>query len=252
MISLFKAEFYKLRKHKTFSMLISITMLQGILVPLLNEPTVGVDTFMKMYQGQEYFTLMLFFATLAATFIAYDFEQGVFKHPIAFGHSIGHIVLTKFATFLIGCCALSFIVPSLAVAISSIRHGFGPGTTELVVGLSTSQVITKLLSIALLMTLVYMGIASIAAAIAFVTRNAVITLAAFAGIDLLRRIVTIVAVRNENVAALVKNTIFFQSNAILYDAIDTSLYVKVIIVSAITIGFAMLLSSMFLKRFDLR
>lgn len=250
MRNLLRAEFFKLLKHKTYGILVGVTALQGVLQPLLSDPKSGAQTFFSIYQDQEYYTMMIFFAALAATFIASDFEQGVMKHPIAYGHKKHQVVLSKVIVYLFACSLLSFIVPLISVTINTMNHGFG--TDELFIGLSQVEIISKLITTSTLMTLVYIGIASIAAAFAFLSRNSVMTITSFIGIDLLRRFVTIAAARNERISSLYSKTIFYQSDAILSEALSSNMIIQILAVCLATIIGVLTLSSFLVEKFDLR
>lgn len=135
MSNLLKAEQFKLRRNKTFWVLLLVSAGLSALLHLLvitdwwmMENTVFDKAGLKELNALGVFTLPLFFnlfvSTLAGFYISNEFSQsGVIKNQIISGNKRSHIYLAKFIVFSLGAILIVAVVPLLTGFIEIILMG---------------------------------------------------------------------------------------------------------------------------------
>ena len=132
-----KAEWFKLRRNKTFGILVfTITGLSALLHYLViiewwqmyNTPFdhagLGELKALTMFTVPMFFNLMV--GTLAGFFISYEFYQtSVIKNQMISGSKRSHIFLSKYVIFTLGSIVVIILIPLVIVLIEVMFLGYG-------------------------------------------------------------------------------------------------------------------------------
>ncbi|ASS67765.1 MULTISPECIES: ABC transporter permease [unclassified Paenibacillus] len=131
MYNLIRAELFKLRKDRSFRMLMLLLACASLGYPLLyyfdsvGEPQrTGADFLVQFISGNG-FIIKFGVAILAGFFIANEYSTGVMKTIASSGNDRWKLFAAKLAGFLAGAMALSLVFPVASTIEASILSGFG-------------------------------------------------------------------------------------------------------------------------------
>jgi ABC-2 type transport system permease protein len=144
MINLIKAELFKLKRNKTFWVLIGVvTALYALLNYLViidwwNMSTGFNDIGLKEFNALEMMKTPIVFnlgiSTLAGFFINSDYTNGTIKNQILSGNKRSHIYLSKLIVFSLGVIVISVILPVVTAILETILLGhseiYSPSTVN--------------------------------------------------------------------------------------------------------------------------
>ena len=138
MFKMISAEFYKLRKSKSFLIMLGviagmaafISVVFGISPEELAETGLRPDTVSEMLgvaTGLNTTIILFMFVGFTITFISNDFESGTIRNPLAVGTKRMHYWIAKFVMILIACAAFILAGTGVAGLAYSLFEPFGAG-----------------------------------------------------------------------------------------------------------------------------
>ncbi|MFC3039493.1 ABC transporter permease [Virgibacillus xinjiangensis] len=128
--NLMKAEWYKLKKERSFRFLILLLMAVSVLFPLLEFDNGGpglppVDEYyLHNILGAHGNIVKLLPSILAGFFITSEYSRGTMKSIASSGNSRLRIYIAKLMVFSFGAMIISLILPVFMTAVSAIFFGF--------------------------------------------------------------------------------------------------------------------------------
>jgi len=124
--NLMKAEWYKLRKDRSFWVILIILLGTALGYPLMLKSVIGAS-------GNDYYSgyilsinneiVRLFPAILAGFFISSEYSMGTMKSIVSSGNSRTRLYFVKLAVFSIGAAIIMLILPIFMVGASVIYYG---------------------------------------------------------------------------------------------------------------------------------
>ena len=230
MFNLFKIEFYKLKKLKTFYIFIVLSLLQII-------PIYYFGGSLKGLNGKETLAYMLFIQSNLGTnilmgafvgyFIVNEFTSGYIKNLIANGHKRCNIFLSKSIVCYLGSTVIA-LLPAIVMMLINI-HKLGCGERF------TINSAMHLVRILMLATITYLGVVSITILLSFlIRRNTAISIIILA-LDFINRILNIMIVKIPSLEWVLSKTTYMQPVASLSKEATSKYMIQGIIVSSLTI-----------------
>lgn len=133
MYNLIRAELFKLRKDRSFHVLLLIIALLSLAYPLLyyidnksgGKPQFTGAEFLIKFVASNGYVIKFTIAALAGFFIASEYTTGVMKTAAASGNDRGRLYAAKLIGFSAGAMVISLIFPLVSMAEVSILSGFG-------------------------------------------------------------------------------------------------------------------------------
>jgi ABC-2 type transport system permease protein len=246
MLNLLRVEFYKLKTSKIFWLMVLAGIGQGIAGPLLTgilRTKTGVEMFLFSIQLQQFLMYMPIIG-IFGYFVGSEFYTGSVKNLIAYGHRRRDIILAKSIAFYAGAVILSFIFPIVITLINTVLNGYGR-TFDI-------QSLFFILRVSLLMTIIYVGMASIVILLAYLFRNAIAASAIFISLDTVCRFGQAMSLRSEMVKAIYGKTVFYQLNLATLEEITFSQGLNVTAISLITIMLSTAIAIIAFRRADIK
>ncbi|NQX46526.1 ABC transporter permease [Paenibacillus tritici] len=133
MYNLIRAELFKLRKDRSFRVLLLITAVLSLAYPLLyymdnksgGKPQFTGAEFLVKFMFSNGYVIKFSIAALAGFFIASEYTTGAMKIIASSGNDRGRLYAAKLVGFSAGVMLISLIFPLLSMAEVSILSGFG-------------------------------------------------------------------------------------------------------------------------------
>ncbi|QKY68405.1 ABC transporter permease [Lentibacillus sp. CBA3610] len=237
MNNLVQAEAFKLRRNKTFWVLIvTITGLSALLHYLIMigwwqvSGTPFDSAGLSELNALSAFTIPLLFnlivSTPAAFFIANEFsDSGVIKNQVISGHKRSYIFMAKLLVFSLGAGFVTIVIPLLTAIIAAFLYGQGD--------LLTTSNLTYLGRAYSLFTLQFLGFATIVLLIAIVTEDSGKTI-------LFTLLLSIVMFAIENlitapfVRLLNEHSVFFQFSEVFNHTMTSGEMIESILIGSLT------------------
>ena len=223
MINLIKAELFKLKRNRTFWVLMGVvTFIYGLANYLViidwwkMHNTGFYNIGLKEYNAMEMVKLPLIFnliiSTLAGFFINIDYTTGTIKNQILSGNERSHIYLAKLIVFSLGSVITAVILPLMTVVLETIFLGHSD--------IYTSETVMYLLRAFSLYTLIIIAYSSIIMLIASITKESGRTIIITIIMTIILFIIDKALIfKYEIVRTIYENTIFFQ----IYQAFNSSI-----------------------------
>ncbi len=246
MINLLKSEFYKLKTSKIFLVILLLNVLQSILCPILFSRTMtGRKVLIQVFLAQEFIGFFIFTGLFAAYYIGNEFSFRHIVNLISYGHKRRDIVLAKSIVYYFGITIINLLSPILITIINTLMNGYGEPFTF--------NSFIFIVEIFFLMTLVYIGLSSIALLISFIFKNPLIIVFLFVIIDFISRSARFYSVQEQSIIKLIYDkTIFGQSLIILSNNISFIGALRVILIILITVAISTSLSIYFFEKADIK
>ncbi|HZG79772.1 MAG TPA: ABC transporter permease [Brevibacillus sp.] len=133
MYNLIKSEWYKLRKDRSFRVLVMIMAAVSIFWPVYwhfdnlmdgDPPFTGIESFLRAIEGNT-LILKVILPILAGFFISNEYAIGVMKNLASSGQSRIVIFTAKLLVYAWGAILLSLLFPFFNLVISTILFGLG-------------------------------------------------------------------------------------------------------------------------------
>ncbi|WP_368652817.1 ABC transporter permease [Ornithinibacillus sp. 4-3] len=128
--NLIKAEWYKLRKDRTFWFLILLLIATSIFYPLLIIFDEGAELIKisNFYQSDllnaNIYVIKLIPCVLAGFFISKEYSSGTMKNIVSSGNSRARIYFAKLIVFSMGAVIISIIIPIILTGSMAVYLGF--------------------------------------------------------------------------------------------------------------------------------
>lgn len=247
MFNLLKVEFYKLKTSKMFYLTIVLNLLQAIAIYAFSENFKlmnGKKTLIYLFSMQNSLALTILIGAFAADYIVTEFTSGYIKNLISYGHKRISIFISKSIVYYTGVITISFIAPLVMAIINIVRNGYGEAFTF-------SSLIFAIKAL-LLMSLIYIAIASISVLVSFTCKNFNITISVIVVLDFINRIFDMLSVKNPSLEWSYNKIIFSQPGIVLSDKVTTPEILQAIIISLITIFLTTLVGSYVFEKANIR
>ena len=246
MINLLKSEFYKLKTSKIFLAILLLNVFQSILCPILFSCTMtGKKVLIQVFAAQEFIGFFIFTGLFAAYYIGNEFSFRHIVNLISYGHKRRDIVLAKSIVYYVGITIINLLSPILITIINILMNGYGEPFTF--------NSFIFIVEIFFLMTLVYIGLSSIALLVSFIFKNPLIIVSLFIIIDFISRSARFHSVQEQGIIKLIYDkTIFGQSLIILSNNISFIGALRVILIVLITVAISTSLSIYFFGKADIK
>lgn len=246
MLNLLKCEFYKLKRSKSFYILIILGIIEGIIGIILS-PSLRNDCGKKgmlgMFGGGEFLGQIIFLG-IFTIYITNEFKSGYIKNSISYGHKRRDIVLSKSIVFCIATIIINLMLPITVTVIETVMNGYGEAFNF--------QVFAFILRITLIMMISYVVMASIAVLLSFAFRNIIAPMFIFYFLDMANRFSSAFSMRSNDFRYLYEKTIFYIPNIALSNVISISQILQVVFHSLIVIAFSILLSIYAFNKADIK
>lgn len=246
MLNLLKAEFHKLKTCKILYLILGLMVIQSIAVPIYSSNLrikSGKEILLLEFPMQQFLVLIMVIGIFSC-FITEDFNSGVIKNLISYGHKRRNIVISKSIAYYTGVIIISFIHPILITIINTVMNGYGEAFT-----LNSFLLILR---VVLFMILIYTAMASIAVLIAFISTNMVITMALYMSLDFIIRLGKGLSMKKEAVRVIYEKTIFAQPEIAVLNNITFSQVLQVVAISLGTILFSTIIAVYVFKKVDIK
>ncbi|MEO3944704.1 ABC transporter permease [Gorillibacterium sp. CAU 1737] len=133
MLNLIQVEFFKLRKNRSFWVLLFTLAAISLLYPLMyyfdrqsnGTPQFTGFEFLTTFLSSNAYVLKFGVAVLAGFFICNEYSTGVMKTIASSGHTRGRLFLAKLLVFAVGAMALALVFPIVSTIEVSLLSGFG-------------------------------------------------------------------------------------------------------------------------------
>ncbi|MEK4519398.1 ABC transporter permease [Paenibacillus sp. FSL H8-0122] len=133
MYNLIRAELFKLRKDRSFHVLLLIIAALSVAYPLLyyidnksgGKPQFTGAEFLIKFVASNGYVIKFSIAALAGFFIASEYTTGVMKTVASSGNDRGRLYAAKLIGFSAGAMMISLIFPLVSLAEVSMLSGFG-------------------------------------------------------------------------------------------------------------------------------
>ncbi|MBP2110377.1 ABC transporter permease [Paenibacillus silagei] len=133
MYNLIRAELFKLRKDRSFHVLVLIIAALSLAYPLLyyidnksgGKPQFTGAEFLIKFVASNGYIIKFSIAALAGFFIASEYTTGVMKTVASSGNDRGRLYAAKLIGFSAGAMMISLIFPLVSLAEVSMLSGFG-------------------------------------------------------------------------------------------------------------------------------
>ncbi|WP_342437727.1 ABC transporter permease [Paenibacillus sp. FSL L8-0436] len=133
MYNLVRSELFKLRKDRSFRVLLLITAILSLAYPLLyyfdhkssGEPQFTGAEFLIQFIASNAYLIKFGVAALAGFFIANEYATGVMKTIASSGNDRGRLFTAKLIGFSVGAMAISLVFPIVSTTEVSLLSGFG-------------------------------------------------------------------------------------------------------------------------------
>lgn len=177
MNSLIKGEFFKLKKSRSFKLILIFSLLCSAIFYfyyLISIQKTHKD--LNNFSGTSIFYLLLsglvyenFFSSLiAASFVSKDFEKQTINLSFTYGYSRLNILISKLIVYIIATTLTLYLFIFSCTALFSISYGFGSELTLYCIFMMLKSLIINFLGILTLSTITFL--------IALITRNSIITI----------------------------------------------------------------------------
>lgn len=246
MLNLLKAEFHKLKTCKTFHLILSLMVIASIAIPIYstNLRIKSGKEILLLELAQQQFLFLIIVIGIFSCFITEDFNSGVIKNLISYGHKRSNIVISKSISYYTGVVIISFIHPIFLTIINTVMNGYGE--------VFTLNSFLLVLRVALLMILIYTAMASIAILIAFISRNMTVTMVIYMLLDFIVRLGKGLSMKKEAVRVVYEKTIFAQPEIAVINNITFSQLLQVVAISLGTILFSTIIAVYVFKKVDIK
>ncbi|MFL0252458.1 ABC transporter permease [Clostridium neuense] len=246
MLNLLKCEFYKLKRSKSFYVLIVLGIIDGI-VGIILAPSLRNDCGKKgmigMFGGEEFLGQIIFLG-IFTIYITNEFKSGYTKNIISYGHKRRDVVLSKSIVFSTAAIIISLILPITVTVIETVMNGYGE--------IFNFKAFAFILRVTLIMMISYVVMASIAVLISFIFRNIIAPMAIFYLLDMANRFASAFSLRSNDVKYLYEKTIFYIPNIAISNVISISQMVQVVFHGLVVIAFSILLSIYIFNKADIK
>ncbi|MEK5240449.1 ABC transporter permease [Paenibacillus sp. FSL L8-0470] len=133
MYNLIRSELFKLRKDRSFRVLLLISAILSLVYPLLyyfdhksnGEPQFTGAEFLIQFIASNAYLIKFGVAALAGFFIANEYATGVMKTISSSGNDRGRLFTAKLIGFSVGAMAISLVFPIVSTTEVSLLSGFG-------------------------------------------------------------------------------------------------------------------------------
>lgn len=133
MYNLIRSELFKLRKDRSFRVLLLITAALSLVYPLLyyfdnkssGHPQFTGAEFLIRFMASNGYMIKFGVAALAGFFIASEYATGVMKTIASSGNDRGRLFTAKLIGFSVGAMAVSIVFPVVSTTEVSLLSGFG-------------------------------------------------------------------------------------------------------------------------------
>jgi ABC-2 type transport system permease protein len=128
--NLLKAEWYKLRKDRSFLVLSAMLLGISVLFPLLEFENGGAGLptvesyYLNSVLGVHADIVKLIPSILAGFFITSEYSRGTMKSMVSSGHTRIQVYMAKLSVFSVGAIIISLILPVCMTGASALFFGF--------------------------------------------------------------------------------------------------------------------------------
>lgn len=246
MLNLLKCEFYKLKRSKSFYILIILSIIEGIIAvfsypPLRND--CGKKGMLFMFGGEE-FAGQIIFLGIFTIYITNEFKSSYIKNIISYGHKRRDIVLSKSIVFSTAAIIINLMLPITVTVIETVMNGYGENFNF--------KAFAFILRVTLIMMLSYVVMASIAVLISFIFRNIIVPMVIFYLIDTAVKAASAFSLRSNDFRYLYERTIFYIPNIATSNVVSASQIVQVVFQGLVVIAFSILLSIYAFNKADIK
>lgn len=191
MYNLLRCELFKLRKSRSFLLILGLVVAYSVVMSILtyssvqygsgSEAVQGIDMYFE--QLSNYLLIAVAGSLIATTYVCRDFDNKTIQDSIACGCSRSSIILSKSMVYFLTVSVITLIVPIISSAVISTAYGFG-------MQFSTASIL-KLAAITLTTAFAYSACLSPCIPLSFLSRKPVVVLAGgifilFLGISFLK------------------------------------------------------------------
>ncbi len=133
MYNLLAAEFYKLRKNRSFWMMAIVLAVLSLVYPLLyyydyaysgGDPKSGVEL-LTIFLSANHLVIKLMVALFAGLYISNEYMTGVIKNIASSGNTRVRVYGAKLIGFMAGTAGMSVVLPTINLAMGTLLFGFG-------------------------------------------------------------------------------------------------------------------------------
>lgn len=168
MYNLIRAEFFKLRKNRSFWTLLIAFAAVSLAYPLLyyfdhqssGEPQFTGAQFLTTFIASNAYSIKFGVAVLAGFFICNEYATGIMKTIASSGNTRGRLYAAKLIGFALGAMLVSLVFPIVSTVEVTFLSGFGHLPAE-----SSEFFIPRVLGLTLLYTAAYAAIGALFAVI---------------------------------------------------------------------------------------
>lgn len=191
MYNLLRCELFKLRKSRSFLLILGLMAAYSIIISVLtyssiqygsgSESVTGIDIYFE--QLSNYLLIAVAGSLIATTYVCRDFDNKTIQDSIACGCGRSSIILSKSLVYFLTIFIITLSISIISSAVISTAYGFGMQFSAISV--------LKLAVIALTTSLVYSACLSPCILLSFLSRKPVVVLAGgifilFLGISFLK------------------------------------------------------------------
>lgn len=209
MINIIKADLYKMRKSMAMKVLFLMTLLCSIIMTIMSY-SIASGSISDTYSGIAFLfsdanMISILGAVLAAIFICGDFDNKVISTEISSGSSRISVITSKIISYFIAIfiIMIPYIVVSVAGVISGSEFSMGQGVGFLNLlqsgegaSLSVNDIL-KLIVVAFVLAVVYLGQFIICVPIAFKIKKPVIVVAVYYGFSIVAAQISNLATKSD-------------------------------------------------------
>lgn len=191
MYNLLKCELFKLRKSRSFLLILGLVTIYSVVMSILTYSSVQYGNGSEVVQGidmyfeqlSNYLLIAVAGSLIATTYVCRDFDNKTIQDSIACGCSRYAVILSKSLVYFLTIFIITLIIPIISSAVISTAYGFG-------IQFSITSVL-KLAAITLTTSFVYSACLSPCILLSFLSRKPVVVLAGgifilFLGISFLK------------------------------------------------------------------
>ncbi|WPC39382.1 ABC transporter permease [Clostridium sp. JS66] len=230
MSNLLKVEFYKLKTSKMFYLTMFLNLLQGIVVYAFSENfklMSGKQAFTFIISVQSSLALDILIGIFASDYIVTEFTSGYIKNLISYGHKRINIFVSKSIVYYIGIIVITFIPALILSFINTKVNGYGE--------IFNFYSMAFLMKLFFMILIIYTAIGSISVLIAFISRNANITIIIIVFLDFINRIFDVISVQKPSLEWIFYKSIFAQPGIVLSDKATTAQILQAMLISVLII-----------------
>ncbi len=191
MYNLLRCELFKLRKSRSFLLILGLVIIYSVVMSILTYSSVQYGNGSEVVQGidmyfeqlSNYLLIAVAGSLIATTYVCRDFDNKTIQDSIACGCSRYAVILSKSLVYFLTIFIITLIIPIISSAVISTAYGFGMQFSIISV--------LKLAAITLTASFVYSACLSPCILLSFLSRKPVVVLAGgifilFLGISFLK------------------------------------------------------------------